>query len=48
MASEDICNLFNGGQCLAELDLAQAYSQTPAEAESRQLLTINTHRGLHQ
>ena len=35
-----------GGQKFTKLDLSQAYQQLLLDAESRQYVTINTHRGL--
>nr|VZI48759.1 unnamed protein product [Spirometra erinaceieuropaei] len=40
--------LLNGGTCFAKFDLAEAYLQIEITPESRELLTINTHRGLFQ
>ena len=37
-----------GGQKFTKLDLSQAYQQLLLDAESRQYVTINTHRGLYQ
>ena len=45
---EDIFTILNGGTCFAKLDLAEAYLQVEVAPESRELLTINTHRGLFQ
>ncbi|KAA3673507.1 uncharacterized protein DEA37_0009687 [Paragonimus westermani] len=45
---EDLFTKLNGGQCFAKVDLADVYLQIPVEEKSRELLTINTHRGLFQ
>ncbi|XGW22263.1 hypothetical protein V3C99_004908, partial [Haemonchus contortus] len=36
----------NGGRYFSQLDLAEAYLQLEVDDDSKQLLTINTHRGL--
>ena len=45
---EDIFTILNGGTCYAKIDLAEAYLQIEVSPASRELLTINTHRGLFQ
>ena len=47
-APDDLFTTLNGGNYFAKLDLAEAYLQIPVAPESRELLTINTHRGLFQ
>ena len=37
-----------GGQKFSKIDLSQAYQQIALDEESRELLTVNTHRGLYQ
>ncbi|KAH9581803.1 hypothetical protein MS3_00008831 [Schistosoma haematobium] len=44
----DLFTMLNGGRFFAKLDLADAYLQVEVEEASRELLTINTHRGLFQ
>ncbi|XP_029142978.1 uncharacterized protein K02A2.6-like, partial [Protobothrops mucrosquamatus] len=45
---EDIFAKLNGGTCFAKLDLSDAYHQVDVADDSKELLTINTHRGLFQ
>ncbi|CAH8531426.1 unnamed protein product [Schistosoma bovis] len=45
---EDLFTMLNGGNFFAKLDLADAYLQVEVAEDSRELLTINTHRGLFQ
>ena len=45
---DDLYTILNGGTCFAKLDLTEAYLQVEVAATSRELLTINTHRGLFQ
>ena len=47
-APEDLFAKLNGGRYFAKLDLTEAYLQIPVTTESRELLTINTHKGLYQ
>jgi len=37
-----------GGEKFTKLDLSQAYQQLELDEDSREMLTINTHRGLYQ
>ena len=37
-----------GGEQFSKVDLSQAYQQLKLSKESRELLTINTHKGLYQ
>lgn len=43
---EDLFASLVGGQAFSKLDLAHAYQQIELEEESKELLTINTHKGL--
>ncbi|EYB94088.1 hypothetical protein Y032_0175g486 [Ancylostoma ceylanicum] len=43
---EDVFNTLNGGELFSQIDLADAYLQIEVDEESKELLTINTHRGL--
>lgn len=45
---QDLFVTLAGGKRFTKLDLAQAYLQLPLDEQSRQYLTINTHRGLYQ
>uniref|UniRef100_A0A1X7UUF7 Reverse transcriptase domain-containing protein n=1 Tax=Amphimedon queenslandica TaxID=400682 RepID=A0A1X7UUF7_AMPQE len=38
----------NGGKHFTKIDLAQAYNQVTLEEESKELTTINAHKGLYQ
>lgn len=44
--TEDIFATLNGGEKFTKLDLSQAYQQLVLNPDSRNLLTINTHKGL--
>ena len=48
LAPNDLLTILNRGKCFAKLDLAEAYLQIEVAEESREVLTINTHRGLFQ
>ncbi|WKY12958.1 hypothetical protein Q1695_004069 [Nippostrongylus brasiliensis] len=43
---EDVFSKLNGGQLFSQVDLADAYLQIEVDDDSKELLTINTHRGL--
>ena len=45
---EDLFARLNGGAHFAKLDLSDAYLQIEVDDMSKELLTINTHRGLYQ
>lgn len=45
---EDIFATLNGGRVFSQLDFADAYLQIEMEEEDKELLTINTHRGLYR
>ncbi|CAH8629424.1 unnamed protein product [Schistosoma rodhaini] len=45
---EDLFAKLNGGTCFAKIDFSDAYLQVEVDDDSRELLTINTHRGLFQ
>ena len=44
---DDIFASLSGGKTFSKLDLANAYQQIPLEQQSKQLVTINTHKGLY-
>ena len=46
--TEDIFTRLNGSTCFAKLDITEAYLQVEVSATSKELLTINIHRGLSQ
>ena len=46
--TEDIFATLHGGEKFSKLDLSQAYQQLILSQNSRELLTINTHKGLFQ
>ena len=45
---EEIFTTLNGGEKFTKLDLSEAYLQIPLEEESRNLVVINTHKGLYR
>ena len=45
---EDLFARLAGGKHFSKLDVAHAYQQIALEKDSRQYVTINTHRGLYQ
>ncbi|EYC38278.1 hypothetical protein Y032_0727g1871 [Ancylostoma ceylanicum] len=46
--AEDVFAKLNGGQFFTQIDFAEAYLQVEVEEESKELLTINTHKGLYR
>ena len=44
----DLMASLTGGQKFSKIDLTSAYQQMALEEESRQYVTINTHRGLYR
>ena len=45
---EDLFATLAGGKKFSKLDLSHAYQQVLLEADSRQFVTINTHKGLYR
>ncbi|KAA3675726.1 uncharacterized protein DEA37_0006214 [Paragonimus westermani] len=45
---EDLFARLNGGTVFSKIDLSDAYLQVEVEDKCKELLTINTHRGLYQ
>ena len=45
---EDLFTSLNGGKTFSKLDLAHAYLQVPLEEDSKDLVAINTHKGLYR
>lgn len=45
---DDLFSALSGGKYFTTLDLSQAYLQLPLHEDSKQYLTINTHKGLYQ
>ncbi|KAK6764772.1 hypothetical protein RB195_024918 [Necator americanus] len=46
--AENVFTKLNGGQLFTQIDFAEAYLQVEVEEESKEMLTINTHRGLYR
>ena len=46
--TEDLFATLNGGKLFCKLDLSHAYQQLVLDDESRECLTVNTHKGLYQ
>ena len=44
--ADDIFTKLNGGMVFSQIDFADAYLQVEVDDASKELLTINTHRGL--
>ena len=45
---EDLFTTLVGGQRFTKLDLRHAYQQMELDTDSRELVTINTHKGLYR
>ena len=45
---DDIFAQLSGGKTFSKLDLAHAYQQLALDQDSKQITTINTHKGLYQ
>jgi hypothetical protein len=45
---DDIFATLNGGKIFSQIDFADAYLQVEVEEDSKDLVTINTHRGLYR
>ncbi|KFD67385.1 hypothetical protein M514_20421 [Trichuris suis] len=45
---DDLFTVLNGGRLFSKLDFADAYLQVEVEDDSKELLTVNTHRGLYR
>ena len=43
---EDLFAAMSGGKVFSKLDMSQAYLQLPLDDKSKELVTINTHKGL--
>ena len=44
---EDLFTAMSGGKLFTKLDMPQAYLQLPMDDSSKELVTINTHKGLY-
>ena len=44
----DLFASLSGGKKFSKLDLAHAYQQVPLDEESKNLVAINTHKGLYR
>ena len=45
---EELFAALSGGKYFTKLDMSQAYLQLQLDEQARELVTINTHRGLYQ
>ena len=45
---DDIFAQLSGGKTFSKLDLAHTYQQLALDQDSKQITTVNTHKGLYQ
>ena len=45
---DDLFATLAGGKCFTKIDLTHAYQQMPLDKQSRELVTVNTYKGLYR